>query len=396
MQMVNAGDSNPTLISEINWSHDRSKLAVAYSDGSFRILQTSDMSTLFHQSNSDNYIGSFGWSDSGTKLAIGYSNERVDIWDVVNFQKNLTLLTGENRSVALTWWDNENVLFVGDGGELPTLKFDANTGVLLNTYYPIYSNFYPLSNNIISINLWFDKIMFVDLVSMTIIDEYAFDEEFGRITSLRVSPDEETVAIGFFENTIRILDLQSREIIAVLDGGQVIEGERGIIDLAFNETGTRLFTITRMGMIRSWDTNIWQMIDSVELDTVIISSDFSPDVNQITYSDIEQAPQLLMLDLCDFVAPDGASLENILPQANVFNEEAQICLTENGQYDLTAPLPTITGDITIIGNGAQITMIGEGQIFSVGEFGNLTLKNVIISGGDGIQGKVIDEANSSR
>ncbi|HRF98729.1 MAG TPA: hypothetical protein PLZ51_26150, partial [Aggregatilineales bacterium] len=197
-------------------------------------------------------------------------------------------------------------------------------------------------------------------------------------------------------NQIRILNLQSQEIIAVLDSGLATRGERGIIDLAFNETGTRLFTITKRGLIRTWDTTTWQMLQSVELDTVIISSDFSPDVNQITYSDIEQAPQLLMLDLCDFVAQDSASLENILPQANNFNEEAQICLTENGQYDLTAPLPTITGDITIIGNGARITMIGEGQIFTVGESGNLTLKNVTLSGGDGVQGNVIDEANSSR
>ena len=59
------------LISEVKWNHDGTQLAVGYSDGSFRILQTSDMSTLFYQPNIDPAIVSFGWSNSGNKLEIG-------------------------------------------------------------------------------------------------------------------------------------------------------------------------------------------------------------------------------------------------------------------------------------------------------------------------------------
>ena len=278
---------------------------------------------------------------------------------------------------------------MGDVVEIPTLKFDANTGILLDTYYPIYSYPNSLSDNLTSINLWYRKIIFVRLSDMVTLDEYVFDNAMPQLVSLEVSPNEELVAIGFIDNTIRILDIQSREIIGVLDGGQVTEGDRGITDLAFNETGTRLFTITRTGMIRSWDTSTWQMIDSVELDTFIVSSDFSPDVNQITYSEIEQGPQLLMRDLCDFVAPDVVTLLIIMPQANTFGEEAQICLTENATYTLTAALPSITGDITVIGNGATINMTGGVQIFNVAETGSLTLKNVTISGGNATEGGAI-------
>ncbi len=380
------------IISQIRWNHDGTLLAVGYSDGSFRILQTSDMSTLFHQPNIDTAIVSFGWSNSGTKLAIGYYTERVEIWDVVNFQKLLTFQTGDNGNVVLTWWNNDTVLFVGDGGELPTLKFDVNTGNMLDRYSAIYSYLNPLSDNLTSINLWYRKIIFVRLSDMVTLDEYVFDNAMPQLVSLEVSPNEDFVAIGFIDNTIRILDIQSREIIAVLDGGQVTEGDRGITDLAFNETGTRLFTITRTGMIRSWDTSTWQMIDSVELHTFIVSSDFSPDVNQITYSDIEQGPQLLIQDLCDFVAPDVTSLLTIIPQANTFGEEAQICLTENATYTLTASLPDITGDITLIGNGAQIVMIGSSRIFNVTATGSLHLKNVTLSGGVADDGGAIYNA----
>jgi len=56
-----------------------------------------------------------------------------------------------------------------------------------------------------------------------------------------------------------------------------------------------------------------------------------------------------------------------------------VCLESEGEYTLTAPLPSITGNITLIGNGAKIVMTGEGRVFDVGQSGVLHLKDVTIS-----------------
>jgi len=92
--------------------------------------------------------------------------------------------------------------------------------------------------------------------------------------------------------------------------------------------------------------------------------------------------------ICDFTPTDTASLISIM-QTEPYSV---ICLAENGQYDLTAPLPDVAGDITIIGNGATITMTGEGQVFNVvynqqwSRNGVLTLKDVtVLDGGSGQQ-----------
>jgi len=69
-----------------------------------------------------------------------------------------------------------------------------------------------------------------------------------------------------------------------------------------------------------------------------------------------------------------------------------VCLESEGQYTLTATLPNITGDITIIGNGATINMSGGVQIFNVAGTGSLTLKNVTISGGNATEGGAIYNA----
>jgi len=78
--------------------------------------------------------------------------------------------------------------------------------------------------------------------------------------------------------------------------------------------------------------------------------------------------------ICDFTVSDSTSLISTM-QTEPYSV---ICLDENVTYTLTTPLPTITGDITIIGNGAQIVMTGTGRVFDVASTGGLTLKNITV------------------
>ncbi|MCU0481938.1 MAG: hypothetical protein MUE54_12130, partial [Anaerolineae bacterium] len=98
--------------------------------------------------------------------------------------------------------------------------------------------------------------------------------------------------------------------------------------------------------------------------------------------------------ICDFTPLDTASLISTI-QTEPYSV---ICLAENGQYDLTAPLPDVAGDITIIGNGSTLTMTGQNRVFNVvynqqwSRNGTLTLKNVTISGGNATEGGAIYNA----
>jgi len=92
--------------------------------------------------------------------------------------------------------------------------------------------------------------------------------------------------------------------------------------------------------------------------------------------------------ICDFTVSDATSLISTM-QTEPYSV---ICLDENATYTLTAPLPTITGDITVIGNGAQIVMTGTGRVFDVASTGGLTLKNITVSGGNAVQGGAIYNA----
>jgi len=95
--------------------------------------------------------------------------------------------------------------------------------------------------------------------------------------------------------------------------------------------------------------------------------------------------------ICDFTPLDTASLISTM-QTEPYSV---ICLAENGQYDLTAPLPDVAGDITIIGNGATINMTAQDRVFNVvynqqwSRNGTLTLKNLTIVSENAEQGGAI-------
>jgi WD40 repeat protein len=391
IQTVNAQPiitRDPEDIWAIQWSPDATKLAVGYYNGHFQVFDTSDMSLIFQDNQSTIPVRWFGWSPSGTRLAVGYVEAAIDIWDIMSLEKELSITVGNLGAGSLTWSNDENYLFVGTGNiDVPTLrKYNLSNSEI--THYINNKAFYDLillENANQAIAFGYDRINFIDTNNLTVIDYFDTSDESqdrlrGRATAMSLYPSQQFIAVGYTGYQVDIWDLETRQIITTLDAGMPFDDTYGVVDLAFNETGTRLFAVTFEGTIRSWDTATWQLIEQTDIDAMILNADFSSDGRYLAYGDLEQDSQIFIRNLCDFVALDGASLENILPQANNFNEEAQICLTENGQYDLTAPLPTITGDITIIGNGARITMIGEGQIFTVGEFGNLTLKNITVGG----------------
>ena len=391
---------DPDDIWAIQWSPDASKLAVGYYNGSFKIFDTSDMLLLFENSSENRPVTNFEWIPSGTKLAIGYFEKSIDVWDIVNLEKVLSIPVGGWGAGYFTWSNNEDYLFVGTGGAdtLGLRKYNLTNGDIVGFIRGgIFIGLTFLENNSNAIAFGYDRINFINTNDLTVTDYFYTSDESqgrnrGRVTAMSLPPNQVFIAVGYTGYQVDIWDLETKQIITTLDAGMPFDDIYGVTDLAFNATGTRLFAVTYEGIIRSWDTSTWQLIEQTDIDGLILNADFSPDATQLAYGDLEQNSQIFIRDLCDFVAPDVTTLLTIIPQANIFGEEAQICLTENATYTLTASLPTITGDITIIGNGAQINMTGGAQIFNVAETGTLTLKDVTISGGNATQGGAIYNA----
>ncbi len=134
----------------------------------------------------------------------------------------------------------------------------------------------------------------------------------------------------------------------------------------------------------------------------VLSTNMIADVNlaigihdiQLTVTDDDNLTDSLTIQIeaiCKTILATE-SLSNAISELQNQTEYDTICLESEGQYTLTASLPDITGDITLIGNGAQIVMIGSSRIFNVTATGSLHLKNVTLSGGVADDGGAIYNA----
>jgi hypothetical protein len=136
----------------------------------------------------------------------------------------------------------------------------------------------------------------------------------------------------------------------------------------------------------------YQFSDAIYYPADLILIDTTTGEHTVIDTDVTEI--ITWRSICDFTATDTASLISTM-QSEPYSV---ICLDENGQYDLTTPLPDVAGDITIIGNGATITMTGQNRVFNVvynqqwSRNGSLTLKNVTLSGGIADDGGAIYNA----
>ncbi|HRF94617.1 MAG TPA: hypothetical protein PLZ51_05480, partial [Aggregatilineales bacterium] len=133
-----------------------------------------------------------------------------------------------------------------------------------------------------------------------------------------------------------------------------------------------------------------------KLDTILVENGrFIWSDNTGYYATFRNEP-IQLHKYCDEITPpeDILGISQAITAGNSGSFGNTICLAPNSTYTLTAPLPNVTGDITIIGNGATLTMTGGAQIFNVAETGGLTLKDVTVSGGVAVQGGAIFNAGT--
>jgi predicted outer membrane repeat protein len=356
------------------------------------------------------------WSNDQSLLAIAKENH-IEIFDVVN---NLSLSSTDSAygGTVTVVWSPDNQRIATNHSDYMIRVWDVNSGILLEEIIG-----YDLS---LTLEWSLDnKLYSSTLESGTYIWDMDTYEIEGRLSftayDFSFSPDGRYLAIGAYSGS-GIYDMLNgnefgiqpypelvHSLIWNSDGTKLagidILGNFGVWDLTTNQQETffqmgrgvlmwweenHLYTAND-GTINVWDTTTWQIISSVPLELgffVALNSTGS------LYAEFS-SNEIEIATYCEIIENgDISALTNAIVHGNSIMFNKQICLTENTTYTLTAPLPSIIGDITLIGNGAEIVMTGAGRIFEVAGTGGLTLKNITVSGGNAVQGGAIFNAGT--
>ena len=360
-------------------------------------------------------INSITWSNDGNFLAINKNNGVIEIFNIMTAQI-ITIIPPTYGFTYKIEWEPNNQRIATNHADSIIRVWDVNNGDLLNELVGV--------PNILDLEWSQDEMLYISSLEggtnvwdmntyelIEVLDFAAYDFNF--------SPNEEYLAIGSIRgftiyNLITGVDfhVQSNDVIIHVmwntEGTKLatinLSGNFSVWNLIVNEIEiafqmqygvlmrwqNNYLYIANSGMINIWDTTTWQIVSSVPL---AIDSFVSRNSNGSFYAEYNSNELVEIATYCEIIENgDISALTNAIVHGNSIMFNKQICLTENATYTLTAPLPTITGDITVIGNGAQIVMTGAGRVFDVASTGGLTLKNITVSGGNAVQGGAIYNA----
>ncbi|MDE0010982.1 MAG: dockerin type I domain-containing protein [Candidatus Poribacteria bacterium] len=177
-------------------------------------------------------INSIAFSPDGQLLASGSDDWTFKLWDVHTQQHIATLehITGRTRSPIT------EVAFSHDGQLLATAGQH--------------------------VKLW-------EVSTQT---EIATLQHSNYVSALAFSPDGQFLATGDVGGTVKIWDIQERQVISQLDGDTV-----RIDTLTFSPDGRTLASAGYHGLIKLWGVSDWTMLGTLQNRGTAYTLDFSPD-----------------------------------------------------------------------------------------------------------------------
>ncbi len=303
-------------IQQVAWSPDGKNLAMASSIGLY-IYDAKTMNQMQFLPMGAGVL-SVTYSPKGDLLAIGLDNGTVVVWNIASeteiytFSGHKGLHTEDKGHVFFVSFSPDGQLLASgsDGGtvKLWSLADGKSVRELIGYSGPVENlTFSP------------DGILLApDIVGTVIRWEVATGQElpplsvpYNNIVSLALSPDGRTLALGLYDNTVRILDLAS---------GRELRKMGGLTDYAFTlafSTDSKLLAIDLADNL----VNLWDVTSGRELHTLsgltdqVFSMVFSPDGLFLASASYDNTVRLWQLE-------DGTLVQSLDGFTSLLNDVA--------------------------------------------------------------------------
>ena len=305
-ELLNTLTGHKGVVNSVAFHLDGNILASGSDDETIRLWDVNTGELLNTLTGHTNGVESIMFSPDGNTLASSGGYSIIYLWDVNTGEllNTLTAHTGFVNSIAFSP-DGQTLV---SGGGLTVRLWNANTGELLHTLEGHTDNVnsvaFSLDGNTLASGGWDGTIRLWDantgklLKTLTqnpknVNDSLLFGLNF--VNSIEFSPDGNTLTSGGNDDTIRIWDVNSGELLNTLTGptwnlksiafspdGQTLASSGGEnVRLWDAHTGELLNTLTEetegVETLRLWDANTGEHLTTLTFRPTIKSVAFSPD-----------------------------------------------------------------------------------------------------------------------
>jgi len=245
-------------------SSDDQTLALGLKDKTIQLWDISQKRLLKVLAGLDSDDSSLKFSPDG-KLLVSGSDGSIDLWDAI---------TGEHIKELWAPWKTQSLLFTSDSQFMISANKDEGLKVFkmpeghflhsliqlsleIQEHDSISDAKILLDDQTIVVSTYAGKVILVDINNKATPTLLTSNINL-QVISISPSPDGETLALGSYDNTIKIWDLTTKQQIKTL------HGHTGpVSDIAFSADGQTLASTSTDGSIKLWNTSNWQLISTL-------------------------------------------------------------------------------------------------------------------------------------
>jgi len=122
-------DGQNSVITELAWNPDGSRLALAQRDGRITVWDTSNSQQLMSLSGSPSSVLTVAWSPDGSMLASGNDHGKLSIWDPDSGLEDHSILCGEGEIQSIRWSPDSRWLAWGLGQSIYVCAATQNSEI---------------------------------------------------------------------------------------------------------------------------------------------------------------------------------------------------------------------------------------------------------------------------
>ena len=292
-------------------------------------------------------VSSVSFSPDGTTLASGSYDNTVKLWDVATKQ-NIATLVGHTDSVTSVSFSPDGTL-IASGSDDSTVKlWDVATGTNIATLrghtYDVNSVSFSPDGTILASGSRDDTVKLWDVATrtnITTLEGHTYD-----VNSVSFSPDGKTFASGGGDRTVKLWDVATHTNIATLEGHT-----GGVSSVAFSPDGTTLASGTGAstvngvfveGTVKLWDVATSRIIAILQGHTSSVTSvSFSPDGTLIASGSDDST-----VTLWDVATKNITTLQGHTRRVSSVSFSPDGTTLASGSWDGTSILWDMSPDIT--------------------------------------------------
>ena len=308
LNMSLVSSQTQTEITEIAWSPDLTQIAFGYRDGTVEIVDAVSGNLQASFIGHTERVLAFAWhpDPSESLLASGGSDKTIKVWDVSSVSGSLPVLSLQHPDRVL------GVFWTPDGSQIWGATEFAPDNIYIWDGDPSSVAFgdligietLPSGLGTISINPIGDMVATIgsratiyiyDISPVNELKTFKQSDERGTdavIVSWHPT-DPNIIAIGDIQGMVTIWDIspQIPVTIAALPANDLSPNsenafiDNNVQDVKFHPNGEILYAVSTDGTVRAWETNTWQVLETLSLDTTTTEARFTGADRRLIYSE---------------------------------------------------------------------------------------------------------------